>query len=156
MAAVLPQSRVNRVLKPSNCFEVYSYSRSWPCLLPQRGPGAKHQRRIWLADWQQRLAERWPAALLRGLIHSDGWRSLNSRGRRGGTWTAPRYGFGNFSSDVTSIFCSACDRVGLRWTAAFPSSENRQVTIYVAPLRRRQGWTASSGRSAEPQTRPQV
>ncbi len=69
----------------------------------------KHTRRIWLADWQQELAERWPEALLRGMIQSDGCRFINNRGRSD-TWTAPRYAFGNVSTDVTSIFCTACDR----------------------------------------------
>src|SRR5438128_716364 len=26
------------------CIEVYSYSRHWPCLFPQHGPGRKHLR----------------------------------------------------------------------------------------------------------------
>ncbi len=32
----------------------------------------------------------------------------------------------------TSIFCTACDRLGLHWTAAFPKDETRAVTIYVS------------------------
>lgn len=132
MCAVIPASRVNRVLKPSNCFEIYSYSRAWPCLFPQHGPGVKHERRIWLSGWQQHLAERHPEALVRGMIQSDGWRFRNHRGRRGGAWSAARYGFGNVSTDVTSIFFTACDRLGSRWTAAFPKSETKQVIIYVS------------------------
>lgn len=31
-----------------------------------------------------------------------------------------------------SIFCSACDCLGLRWTAAFPKSESAAVSIYVS------------------------
>jgi hypothetical protein len=34
-----------------------------------------------------------------------------------------RYGFTTVSTDVTKIFCTACERVGLRWTAAFPKDE---------------------------------
>jgi len=30
MLAVLPFNRVSRILKPSNCYEVYAYSKSWP------------------------------------------------------------------------------------------------------------------------------
>jgi hypothetical protein len=92
----------------------------------------KHERRIWLADWPQQLAERHPRALVRGMIQSDGWRFINHRGRRGGAWSASRYGFGNVSTDVTSIFCTACYRLGLRWTAAFPKSETKQVIVYVS------------------------
>jgi len=129
MASTLPDSSVGRVRKPSNCFEVYSYSRSWPCLFPQHGPGKKHQRRIWLAEWQQSLAERWPEALIRGLIQSDGCRFINTG--RGG-WRHPRYLFSKVSSDITSIFCTACDCLGLRWTAALPSNESKAISIYVS------------------------
>jgi hypothetical protein len=125
----MPRSHVNRLRKPSNCFEVYAYSRAWPCLFPQHGSGPKHKRRIWLADWQQELAERWPEDLIRGMIQSDGFRFINTG--RGG-WRHPRYGFSNVSTDLTSIFCTACDCLGLRWTAAFPKDETKAVTIYVS------------------------
>jgi hypothetical protein len=129
--AVMPSNEVHRLLTASNCFQISSYSKSWPCLFPQHGPGMKHTRRIWLADWQQDLAERWPEALLRGMIQSDGCRFTNNRGGKD-TWSAPRYAFGNVSTDVTSIFCTACEKLGLRWTAAFPQDERRAVTIYVS------------------------
>jgi hypothetical protein len=131
MRKVVPRSRVERLLTPSNCFQVSSYSRSWPCLFRQHGPGMKHTRQIWLAEWQQELAERWPEALLRGMIHSDGCRFTNTRGKSD-TWSAPRYAFGNVSTDITSIFCTACDKLGLRWTAVFREDERKAVTIYVS------------------------
>lgn len=34
--------------------------------------------------------------------------------------------------DITSIFCSACDCLGLRWTASFPKKESAAVSIYVS------------------------
>jgi hypothetical protein len=129
MREVMPRSKADRLLTASNCWEVYSYSRSWPCIFPQHGPGLKHHRRIWLCDWQQELAERWPKALIRGMIQSDGCRFINT-GR--GTWTNPRYGFSNVSTDITSIFCADCDCLGLRWTGAFPEDESKAVTIYVS------------------------
>jgi hypothetical protein len=91
----------------------------------------KHTRRIWLAEWQQELAERWPESLLRGLIHSDGCRFTNNRGKAG-SWSAPRYSFSNVSTDLTSIFCTACEKLGLHCTGAFPSDESEAVTIYVS------------------------
>jgi hypothetical protein len=136
---VMPANKVHRQERsgsfatsdePSNV-EVSSFSKSWPCLFPQHGPGPKHERRIWLAPWQQRLAERWPGALLRGLIHSDGCRFTNTRGSAD-SWSAPRYAFTNVSTDITGIFCTACDRLGLRWTAAFPASDTAAVAIYVS------------------------
>lgn len=131
MRDVMPRNGVERLLTVSNCFQVSSYSKAWPCLFPQHGPGMKHTRRIWLAEWQQELAERWPEALLRGLIHSDGCRFTNTRGKSD-TWSAPRYGFSNVSTDVTSIFCTACEKLGLRWTGAFREDESKAVTIYVS------------------------
>jgi hypothetical protein len=129
MQAVVPRNRVSRQLRACNCYEVHSYSQCWPCLFPQHGPGKKHTRPIFLADWQQTLAKRWPEQLLKGLIQSDGCRFVNTG--RGG-WKHPRYVFSNVSTDITSIFCSACDCLGLRWTASFPKRESAAVSIYVS------------------------
>lgn len=103
-----------RQLRPQNCVEVSSYWRSWPCLFPQHGPGRKHARAITLTDWQQRLVERFPDQLLRGLIHSDGCRFQNT----GTNWSWPRYAFDNRSADIRNIFCRACEQMVLRWTAS--------------------------------------
>ncbi|HEV3473960.1 MAG TPA: hypothetical protein VG602_01140 [Actinomycetota bacterium] len=119
---VLPRSEVSRCQRPG-CEEVYSYSRSWPCLFPQHGPGKKHLRRIVLTDWQKRLVERTPELLLRGLIHSDGCRFMNTG--RGG-WRCPRYSFTNYSPDIRRIFTDACDLLDLRWTTA------SGTTVYVS------------------------
>jgi len=129
MQAVVPRNRVGRQLRPCSCYEVNAYSKIWPCLFPQHGPGMKHTRPIYLARWQQELAETWPDQLLKGLIQSDGCRFINTG--RGG-WRQPRYVFSNVSTDITSIFCTACDCLGLRWTAAFPASETAAVAIYVS------------------------
>jgi hypothetical protein len=104
-------------------FETYSYSKSWPCLFPQHGPGKKRERPIKLAAWQERLVHKRPGRRLRGLLHSDGCRFQNT-GRC--DWSHPRYAFTNTSRDIREIFCAACDLLGLRWTA----SANR--TIYVS------------------------
>lgn len=111
--------------RDANCVDVSSYWKSWPCLLPQHGAGPKHARPIVLTDWQLRLVEREPEQLLRGLIHSDGHRFINT-GRNG--WRAARYGFTQVSDDIRAIFCRACDLVGVRWTEAGGR------TIYVSRL----------------------
>jgi hypothetical protein len=122
MLAVMPCSRLNRV-DYGTWFEVYSYSKSWPCLFPQHGPGKKHERLIELTAWQWELVRERPDLLLRGLLHSDGCRFTNTG--RGG-WSHPRYSFNNRSDDIRSIFCAACDLLGLRWTAS------GERTIYVS------------------------
>jgi hypothetical protein len=123
MRDVAPQNRVYRLLRKGNyvarqepsLVEVSAYSKSWPCLFPQHGPGRKHLRPIRLSGWQRVLVARNPELLLRGLIHSDGSRFLNTG--RGG-WVCPRYVFNNKSEDIREIFCQACDLLGLRYTFA--------------------------------------
>jgi hypothetical protein len=124
MREVMPGSRLNRV-DYGTWFELYSYSKAWPLLFPQHGPGKKHERPIELTAWQWDLVRNRPDRLLRGLLHSDGCRFRNT-GR--GRWVHPRYSFTNTSSDIRGIFCAACDLLGLRWTA----SANR--TIYVSRM----------------------
>lgn len=104
--------------------ELSAYSRSWPCLLPQHGPGRKHERPIVLSPWQEDLLALHPQALLRGLIHSDGCRFINT----GTNWRHPRYAFSNASDDIRRIFCAACDAIGVHWTAA-------PRTVYVSRKR---------------------
>jgi hypothetical protein len=109
MAEVLP-GRVGRV-QQEGCTEVGSYSKHWPCLFPQHGPGRKHQRKIELVPWQQEIVDADPRPLLRGLIHSDGCRILN--------WVKgtpyPRYQFTNRSRDIRELFGRACDALGVEW-----------------------------------------
>jgi hypothetical protein len=118
---VMPLNAVGRV-GHGTWRELYAYSKAWACLFPQHGPGRKHERVIKLADWQWRLVVRWPALLLRGLIHSDGCRFQNT----GRSWSHPRYSFANKSEDIKRIFCATCDLVGLHWT------RSGETTIYVS------------------------
>lgn len=119
--AVLPRSTVGQVRK-EGCVEVCSYSKVWPCLFPQHGPGKKHERPIVLQPWQSDLVRQHPELLLRGLIHSDGCRFINT-GRK--NWRCPRYSFSNRSDDIREIFCQACELLGLRWTTC-------PYTVYVS------------------------
>jgi hypothetical protein len=108
---------------------VVSYSKHWPCLFPQHGPGRKHRRVIRLERWQELIAlDHHPGRLLRGLIHSDGWRGTNSvhRPGRAAPYTYARYSFENRSDDIRAIFTGACDRLGIAWR---PSG---RWTIYVS------------------------
>lgn len=41
-------------------------------------------------------------------------------------WSWPRYAFDNRSDDIRSIFCQACDMLGVHWTTA------GNYTIYVS------------------------
>lgn len=129
IGAVMPRNRINSRVRdggfatrnPGSLVEIYSYSKAWPCLFPQHGPGRKHERPIALTQWQAAIAAHHPDRLLRGLIHSDGCRFTNT----GRNWSHPRYSFSNRSDDIRGIFTEACDQLGIRWTTA-PN------TVYVS------------------------
>jgi hypothetical protein len=113
IAEVAPSNAVGCV-SYGTWVEVWSYSKAWPCVFPQHGPGVKHARPIVLTEWQRRLVARAPDGLVRGLIQSDGCR-FQSTGRN---WSWPRYGFDNASADIRAIFCDTGDQLGVRWTAS--------------------------------------
>ena len=104
------------------CVQVVKYWQHWPCLFPQHGPGRKHLRPIRLERWQTRIVAADTRPLVRGLIHSDGCRTIaNDRGRR-----AARYLFSNRSEDIKRLFCDALDALGVNWTR--PSDV--QIAVY--------------------------
>lgn len=116
LSLVMPASRVGRhPSKRDGCTTVASYSRHWPCLIPQLGTGMKHKRSITLEDWQEEICERSPGRLLRGLIHSDGCRSINTIRHPKKTYRYPRYQFSNRSDDIRGIFCTYCDLLEIEW-----------------------------------------
>lgn len=96
-------------------FTITSYGRAWPCLFPQHGPGKKQDRPIVLQTWQHDLVARAPGRLLRGLIHTDGWRGENRVTAKGRTYSYPRYQFSSRSDDIRAIFCDGCDLLGVAW-----------------------------------------
>jgi hypothetical protein len=99
----------------SACVVIDSCWASWPCLLPQHGPGRKHRRTIELVPWQRALIDEAPGALLRGLIHTDGWRGVNRVVSKGKAYEYPRYQFSNRSDDIRRIFTDTCGALGIEW-----------------------------------------
>lgn len=66
MNEVLPRNRVGvHGRTRSNATAVTCYSKSWPKLLPQHGPGVKHRRTITLYPWQRRITSSFPRELVR-------------------------------------------------------------------------------------------
>lgn len=102
-------------LGATECFQLVSYWRAWPCLFPQHGPGRKHSRPIFLAEWQREIVAADPRPFLRGLIHSDGWRGTNRVFVKGKHYEYSRYQFSNRSQDIKDLFCWACDLLGVEW-----------------------------------------
>ncbi|MBA9006430.1 helix-turn-helix domain-containing protein [Thermomonospora cellulosilytica] len=118
IAAVMPGLKVGR-RQHQGCSGVGAYSKHWPCVFPQHGPGMKHTRRIALVEWQQAIVEEHAREFVRGLIHSDGCRCIN-RVRRplkdGDRWYEyPRYLFKNASDDIRRLYTDALDRLGIAW-----------------------------------------
>jgi len=99
---------------------IVSYWSEWPRFFPQHGPGSKLDRPIELVDWQTGIVDEFPKAFLRGLIHSDGSRCMNTfkMNLKDGPkeYSYPRYFFTNYSADIQAIFCRTCDQLGIRWS----------------------------------------
>lgn len=117
-------------VRRTGCTEIKSYSKHWPCLFPQHGPGMKHTRPIVLEPWQEELVAEHPGEFLRGLFHSDGCRMTNwARRTVGGVerrYEYPRWFFTNKSTDILGLCSAGLDRLGI--AHRFP----RPDTISVA------------------------
>jgi hypothetical protein len=118
----IAQGRPIGMVRKTGCVEVCGYWKHWRCLFPQMGKGPKHRRPIVLEAWQDAAVTAHPGALLRGLIHSDGWRGVNHVKNT----DYPRYLFSNCSGDILDIFGRACDAFGVRWR------RNRWNSISIA------------------------
>ena len=128
LLTLLPR-HVGRYSAPG-CIRVTAASKYWPLAFPQHGPGRKHRRKIELADWQRAVANRHPQQFLRGLIHSDGCRTVNRfktklPSGRVADYEYVRYFFSNLSPDIRGLFCEYCERLGIRWT----QSNHRNVSV---------------------------
>lgn len=97
------------------CVVVTSYWKAWTCLLPQHGPGRKHERPIALEPWQEQIVAEVPHAFLRALIHTDGWRGTNLVHVKGREYAYPRYQFSNRSDDIRRLCTDVCDQLGVAW-----------------------------------------
>jgi hypothetical protein len=118
---LMPGQHTGIIMK-KGCVDVWLYSKHWPCLFPQHGPGKKHKRPIRLEPWQQPLVDQATEEFILGLIHSDGCRVVaNDRGV-----TSIRYHFTNMSEDILGLFTAALDAVGIPWTR----SSKKIVSIY--------------------------
>jgi hypothetical protein len=109
---LMPGQHASIAPQPKGCVVVSLYSKHWPCLLPQHGPGRKHLRPIRLEPWQELLVKQATEEFIRGLIDSDGCRVVaNDRGVR-----SVRYHFSNRSEDILGLFGGALDALGVPWT----------------------------------------
>jgi hypothetical protein len=128
---VFPDTSVRRYSRLGTAgIELKARHPALPFAFPQHGPGRKHLREIVLVDWQLELTHRYPRELLRGLVHSDGCRTINRfktklPSGRVAEYEYPRYFFSNLSADIRRIFSDHCDQLGIRWT----QSNSRNISI---------------------------
>jgi hypothetical protein len=107
-----PGWHVGRGLAHGGTMTILSvYCTHLRCVLPQHGPGKKHERAIVLEGWQRTLLDRAPWSFLRGCIRSDGCVFVNRTGR----YEYLSYDFKNRSTDILDLFTGACDRVGVEY-----------------------------------------
>ena len=128
VASVL-RNVVGRVQR-TGCIELTSHSKHWFCLLPQHGPGTKHNRLIQLESWQVDIVERHPAPFVRGLIFSDGCRVINRVGQN----EYGRYFFTNTSQDILEIAREAIARLGVEARQSNPKNLSVARRSQVAVL----------------------
>jgi hypothetical protein len=130
LTVTVPGINPRRYHPKGNVVRLVASSTHWRELFPQHGPGRKHERRIRLADWQHRITTAFPRDLLRGLIDSDGCRTINRfktklPSGRIASYEYPRYFFSNLSDDIRGIFCDHCELLGIRWT----QSNSRNISV---------------------------
>jgi hypothetical protein len=125
LARSFPENGIGLIRLDRGSTSVVSlYSCHLSCLFPQHGPGKKHERRVLLEGWQERIvaAEPWP--FLRGCIRSDGCVFVN----RTGPYSYLSYEFCNYSADIREAFTRACDLVDVRYRV-----NGRRIRIYQRP-----------------------
>jgi hypothetical protein len=118
MRTVKPASRPYQRLHPG-CVITSVGWKHWTCLLPQDGPGRKHERQLVLAPWQDEILRGHPGPFVRGLFHSDGcrvnnWATRTARGERR-VYHYGRWQFVNHSADIRRWCTEALDRLEIPW-----------------------------------------
>jgi hypothetical protein len=140
MRSVLPGTPVRRFLRDAGSVTALQISHpALPFVFPQHGAGRKHLRAIELHSWQRAITRAQPRQLLRGLIHSDGCRTINRfktklPSGRVAEYSYPRYFFSNLSADIRQIFCEHCELLGIRWTQSNPRNISISHRASVALL----------------------
>jgi hypothetical protein len=132
-AIILTSLRRHVAIRPHREFRSVRIECNWQGwfeALPQHGSGRKHDRPIVLEPWQEMIVEAHPWQFLRGLLHSDGCRTINRfktklPSGRIAEYEYPRWFFSNMSADIRGLFCKTCEQLGLRWT----QSNHRNISI---------------------------
>ncbi|MGW7430704.1 helix-turn-helix domain-containing protein [Streptomyces sp. NPDC054861] len=132
MRRVMAAPRVARRIR-QGCAEVKSYTKHWTCMFPQHGPGKKHERKIALEGWQQAIVDAHPWEFVRGLVHSDGCRTMNwatrlVNGERK-RYEYPRYWFTNVSDDIRQLYTDTLDKLSVDWTHCTRNGKPYNISV---------------------------
>ena len=108
---ILPENSVNvHKNRNSNCYIVLAYSRKLLDLFPQYGEGKKHDRKLTLSSWQQKILDEYPDDFIRGCMQSDGCiYSQNISDKL----SYKRFSFVNKSEDIMEFFLYALKLKGI-------------------------------------------
>ncbi|MET9376516.1 helix-turn-helix domain-containing protein [Streptomyces sp. NPDC002992] len=132
MRRVMAMPRVSRRIR-QGCAEVKSYTKHWTCMFPQHGPGKKHERKIALEPWQQEIVDAHAWEFVRGLIHSDGCRTMNWTTRvvngEHKRYEYPRYWFTNVSDDIRQLYTDTLDKLGIEWTHCTRNGKPYNISV---------------------------
>jgi hypothetical protein len=137
MRRVKPECRPH-TREMSGCLNTTVGWKHWPCLLPQHGPGRKHERSLTLEPWQREIIEQHPADLLRGLFHSDGCRAKNWATKMVAgekkRYDYPRWHFTNNSPDIMRWCQEALDLLDIPWRQSYWQTLSVSTRAGVAKL----------------------
>jgi hypothetical protein len=130
LGRIAPHKVAIRKHSTANCVRVEAGWKLWPVLFPQHGRGRKHTRPIVLTSWQWELVRHHREQFIRGLIHSDGCRTINRfktklPSGRVAEYEYVRYFFSNLSADIRQLFVQVCDELGIRTT----QSNHRNISV---------------------------
>jgi hypothetical protein len=92
-----------------------------------------------LEAWQRAIVDAFPREFVRGLLDSDGCRTVNRfkttlPSGRVAEYAYPRWFFSNRSDDIRGLFCEYCERLGIRWTQSNPRNISVSHRRSVAAL----------------------
>lgn len=123
LSVILPNNKITIKLdKNTKSAVVNCYSNKLAILFPQNGKGKKHERKLYLEDWQKEIIDEYPEMFIRGCFQSDGciydhkWKKGNKLYRK--------YVFVNKSEDIIDFFLYALNLIGIKKEKYFSKCRN--------------------------------
>lgn len=110
------------VNEETNLAEVGCYSQNIDKFFPNYQSGPKHLQPLVLTEWQLEILDRYGIAFIRGMMQTDGSRSVTGN-------NFIRYNYTNCSKDIISLFTVVLDKYNLEYVVStYDSSYNNKAT----------------------------